>query len=313
MNCIIYNCYCVDPVKVQDYDQFTIKKTEEIDKYGLLDKEYDFFWPYLLAKGPKGELIVGNNHEEAKHLVVFDEQLTCINIIGARGYGNGKFQQICGIVTDKKGFLYVTDGILNCIQKFRLENGEFKFISKFGASGDEDGQFMHPAGLSLSKSNLLFVCDRNNRRVQIFDGDSEDYLRTFKKFSIKQGYEEVSLNLHEPVDITLNINEEKLFITDWRQSEVLVLEPDDGRLIHRIKTAQHPNGIFVTPDNYLLVGSSRCVAIYNEDGKCVREIKDKFLDCIGVIMMDDGKLVVADGKTGKNRLIVFHTNLNYVA
>ena len=42
---------------------------------------YTFEWPYLLAKGLNGELLVGNNHKDAKHLVVFDKQLKYSRVI----------------------------------------------------------------------------------------------------------------------------------------------------------------------------------------------------------------------------------------
>ena len=124
---------------------------------------YTFEWPYLLAKGLNGELLVGNNHKDAKHLVVFDKQLKYSRVIC---HNDKKFGVICGIAVNSKGFVYFTDGELNCIWKFTLDTG--KFIAQFGTKGDKKSQFDQPAGLLVSKCNLLFVCDRQNHRVQVF-------------------------------------------------------------------------------------------------------------------------------------------------
>ena len=55
-----------------------------------------------------------------------------MHVIGGKGNGNGKFRKITGIAVDNKGYLYVGDRELHCIQKFTL-NGQF--ISQFGSKG----------------------------------------------------------------------------------------------------------------------------------------------------------------------------------
>ena len=75
-----------------------------------------FEWPFLLANGPHGELIVGNNSPSVTHLVVFNEHLQFLQVISSE---NGMFKRICGIAIDMDGFLYVTDCLLNCIQKLK--------------------------------------------------------------------------------------------------------------------------------------------------------------------------------------------------
>ena len=37
--------------------------------------------------------------------------------------------------------------------------------------------------------------------------------------------------------------------------------------------------------------------------------KKRFCDCIGVVKMNDGKIVIADGRHGTNRLIVFQVDI----
>ena len=287
-----------------------IKIVRELEKYGPEFKP--FLWPYLLTKGPKGELIVANNSEDLKGLVVFDKHLNYLRNIDARAYEKDFEGIIRGATVDKGGFVYVTDGKVHCIKKFRLDDG--KFISQFGTEGTRNGEFRQPAGLLISNLNLLYVCDRLNNRIQVFHG--RDFLFKFGKFA---GMWDPPGDFNEPVDIAMNNEENKLYITDFRCHRVQIFDTK-GVFQQQIKSIdgsfclRYPNGIFFTPDNHLLVASTNCVLIFEANGTYVSAIQGteithvrttRFSDCIGVLMMNDGKIVVADGRRGSNRLVVF--------
>ena len=261
----------------------------------------------MLAKGPCGELIVGNNSDDAKHLVVFDNDLKFSQSIGNEDIEEGKILNIRGIAVDKMGGLYVSDGKQHCIQKYTLCDG--MFISQFGKKGIQNGEFDQPTGLVVSKSNLLYVCDTQNHRVQVFHNTG--FLYKFGQYS------DCKRRLIEPIDLTFNIGEQELFVTDCCSHRIQVYTPE-GTFLRQIKFVtnhpfylQFPSGIFFTPDNHLLVSSAKYVFIFKEDGTFVSVIegkygeKTRFSDCIGVTMMDNGNIVVADGRCGSNRLLVF--------
>jgi hypothetical protein len=89
-----------------------------------------------------------------------------------------------GVFKDKKGFnpcavtvgpddsIYVADGYgSNYVLKFDKNR---KFQKAFGGPGDRDGQFKTCHGISLDtrfEKPLLFVCNRNNNRVEHWDLD----------------------------------------------------------------------------------------------------------------------------------------------
>lgn len=56
------------------------------------------------------------------------------------------------------------------------------FIMSFGEWGYEDGQFRSPHSLAMDSQGRLFVADRGNRRIQIFDQDG-NHLDTWYQFS----------------------------------------------------------------------------------------------------------------------------------
>ena len=289
------------PVNIRDYANIK-QEVKVIDKYRPNNEQLN--WPYLMAKGPNNELIV--RKYSTSQLVIFDEQLQYSHVIGGRGNGNGKFQCITGIAVDNKGYLYVADCDLNCIQKLTI-NGQF--VCQFGSAGTAEGQFKAPRGLVFSQSELLFVCDYFNHRIQVLKNELFSY--TFGQHGKQPGY------FDEPTDLTLNSNEDQLFITDYNNNRVQVFTPSGqflrifGNFTDIPFKLQHPVGIYFNPDNHLLISSSRnhCVLVFEEDGKFVSAIegtyqgKERFRIPNGVIMMNNGQIMIASSDT--NKLVVF--------
>ncbi|XP_065886758.1 E3 ubiquitin-protein ligase TRIM71-like [Dysidea avara] len=286
---------------IRDYNKLK-QEVKIIDKYGPTNKKLTR--PYLLAKGSNNELIVRDS--STKQLVVFDEHFQYSHVIGGAGSGNGKFQYITGIAVDKKGYLYVADSSLHCIQKFKL-NGEF--ISQFGSKGTANNQFQSPYGLVLSQSELLFVCDKYNHRIQVFTKEQFSYC--FGRHGTQPG------TFNELVDLTLNNSEDQLFITDCHNHQVQVFTTKGqflkvfGDFTDVPFKLQRPIGIHYTLDGHLLISSNdtNCVLVFEEDGKFTSAIegtyqgKKRFSGLCGVVMMDNGQIVIADN--GGHRLVVF--------
>jgi hypothetical protein len=65
------------------------------------------------------------------------------------------------------GSILVADGLRNArIAKFDKDG---KFVSSFGTRGSAPGQLSGVHGIAVAKDGRIFVADRTNRRVQIFD------------------------------------------------------------------------------------------------------------------------------------------------
>jgi hypothetical protein len=59
---------------------------------------------------------------------------------------------------------------------------EGRLLTTFGSYGYDDGQFRGPHSLAMDSQGRLFVADRGNRRIQIFDQDG-NHLDTWYQFS----------------------------------------------------------------------------------------------------------------------------------
>ena len=286
---------------IRDYAKIK-EVVREVDRYG--PNNLQVVCPFLMAKGLNNKVIVRNNHTD--QLIIFNEQLRYMYTIGGTGNGNGMFRNPTGMAVDNKGYLYVGDHTLHCIQKLTLRG---QFVSQFGSQGTAEGEFKIPIGLLFSQSELLFVCDSENHRIQVFKNERFSY--AFGQFGKKPGY------FNNPHDLTLNSNEDQLFITDRGNDRVQVFTPSGqflkmfGNFTDIPFKLQSPIGIYYTPDDHLLISScgNHCVFVFKEDGRFVSAIegtyqgKRKFSCPCGVMMMSNGQIVIASVNT--HRLIVF--------
>ena len=65
--------------------------------------------------------------------------------------------------------VYVTD-CDHSVSVFYMHNqsGEFRILANFGGRGQEIGQFQHPTGIVIDEDGFIYVCDRDNSRIQVF-------------------------------------------------------------------------------------------------------------------------------------------------
>ena len=67
------------------------------------------------------------------------------------------------------GSLLVADGLGNArVAKFDKSG---MFVKAWGSRGNAPGQFSGPHGIATDRSGRVYVADRTNHRIQIFDGD----------------------------------------------------------------------------------------------------------------------------------------------
>ena len=83
----------------------------------------------------------------------------------------GPFNRPTNIAVGPKGDLYVSDGYGNCRVHRFSPGGELK--QSWGVPGGGPGEFFLPHGIAVAADGRVFVCDRENDRIQIFSPDGE--------------------------------------------------------------------------------------------------------------------------------------------
>lgn len=85
------------------------------------------------------------------------------------GVAGDNFNRPTDVAWDAAGNIYVADGYGNSrVAKFD-KNG--KYIKCWGSRGSAPGQFNTPHSIATDAQGNVYVADRQNRRIQVFDGD----------------------------------------------------------------------------------------------------------------------------------------------
>ena len=83
----------------------------------------------------------------------------------------GPFNRPTNLAVAPNGDLYVSDGYGNCRVHRFSPSGELK--RSWGTPGGGPGEFYLPHGIGVAADGRVFVCDRENDRIQIFSPDGE--------------------------------------------------------------------------------------------------------------------------------------------
>ena len=83
------------------------------------------------------------------------------------------FYQPNDVITNQKGEIFVAEGHGDGTPSQRLVKLDRtgKFIKETGTRGNGPGQFIQPHALAFDSKGRLFVADRSNNRIQIYDQD----------------------------------------------------------------------------------------------------------------------------------------------
>jgi sugar lactone lactonase YvrE len=84
---------------------------------------------------------------------------------------DGQFRQVTDVTWDAAGNTYISDGYINSRVAKVDKNG--KWLMSFGEPGDQPRQFNTPHSIAADAQGNIYVADRGNRRIQVFDGDGK--------------------------------------------------------------------------------------------------------------------------------------------
>ena len=158
---------------------------------------------------------------------VFRRDYNTVGDQAIKKFGSGSFQ---GIVSNSKGEIFVVD-TNGCVQVFD-KSGSLSF--KFGSSGNGNGQFNGPYGVTVDHRNdQIVVADTGNHRIQIFDSKGQ-FIRAFGSSGNGDG------QLNEPYSVVVD-PQGNYFVLDRNNHRVSVFD-SDGRVVRKFGTNGNGNG-----------------------------------------------------------------------
>ena len=120
------------------------------------------------------------------------------------------FNQPTGIVFTPAGDFYVSDGYGN--SRVIQYNKQGEYLRHWGQKGTGDGEFDLVHDVALDKRGRVYVADRTNSRVQVFDSDG--------KFIAKWTH------VGQPWGLAYAAVEDALYICDGLNNRVVKLSPE---------------------------------------------------------------------------------------
>ena len=152
-----------------------------------------FVWPHGIDVDEDGNVWIADARGEGNrgHQVIKfspdGEVLMRLGTAGVAGRTQSTFDQPNDVLVAPNGDIFVGDGHPangnNRIVKFSSDG---TYLMEWGETGSEPGQFRTPHALAMDSQGLLYVGDRSNRRIQVFEQDGT-FVRDFYNFGRASG------------------------------------------------------------------------------------------------------------------------------
>jgi streptogramin lyase len=120
--------------------------------------------------------------------------LMTLGTAGVAGGGPDHFNEPSDVITTRNGDIFVCDGHsgqsatapANYVTRIVKFSKSGKFVKEWGKLGSGPSEFKNPHALAFDSRGRLFVADRGNQRLQIFDQDGK-FLDEWKQFGSPSG------------------------------------------------------------------------------------------------------------------------------
>jgi NHL repeat len=140
------------------------------DNIWVIDKGSDM----VVRFNPEGQvtMVIGRKPEasaaEAKPYEHVNPPLPAVN---------GYFRQPTDVTWDPAGDIFISDGYINSRVAKLSKDGDW--LKSWGEPGKGEGQFNTVHSIAADASGSIYVADRGNRRIQVFDSNGK-FLRMIK-------------------------------------------------------------------------------------------------------------------------------------
>lgn len=181
-------------------DRRTLDTVFRFDQYGTVLTSFGaglFAWPHGMHVDHEGNVWVtdavgfGAQPADLGHVIhkfsADGELLMTLGKVGTAGDGPDTFNQPSDVLVAPDGHIFVADGHgaggNNRIVKLTADG---RFVKEWGGTGEANGQLRDPHALAMDSQGRLFVGDRANNRVQIFDQDG-NHIASWSQFGRPSG------------------------------------------------------------------------------------------------------------------------------
>lgn len=148
------------------------------------------------------------------------------------------FDGMADIAAATNGEVFIADGEGKNTRVVKF-SGAGKFLQWWGGKGSEPGQFDVPHSIAIDADDRIYVADRSNNRIQIFDRDGK-FLDQWKNFGTPWG---------------LFVKGDLIYVVDGSAANVLLIASlKDGKILERIEGLNNATAVAVDSAGAIYVG-----------------------------------------------------------
>jgi hypothetical protein len=155
------------------------------------------------------------------------------------------FNGASDVVMAENGNIFVSDGEGANTRVVKFSN-DGKFIKFWGTKGSGPGELSGPHCITTDAKGLLYVCDRGNKRIQVFDQDGK-YLAQMAQFGT-------------PVSIAIT-RDDMMFVASPAPENRITIGRTTGEVLEKIEGLNSPHGLDVDSSGAIYVAESAGKAV----------------------------------------------------
>jgi DNA-binding beta-propeller fold protein YncE len=159
---------------------------------------------------------------------------------GVKGDNESKeaYNGMADLVVAKNGDIFIADGEGPNTRVVKLSK-DGKFIKWWGGKGTEPGQFDVPHSITMDGKGRVYVADRSNNRVQIFDQNGK-YLNQWTNLGVPWG---------------ITVKDDLMYLVDGTANNcLLIVSLKDGKIVDRIEGLSNATAVAVDSRGAIYVG-----------------------------------------------------------
>lgn len=164
---------------------------------------------------------------------------------GVTGSDERTFNRPTDIAWDSRGNFYVTDGYGGTrVVKFDPTG---KYLMAWGTAGDGPGQFRVPHSIGIDSRDRLYVSDRENNRIQIFDVNG-NLLKIWTHLGATQG---IFITPQDEMWIITHRNNTENITYDTLAGRLMKIDLETGAVLGSMESPGHMLTVAPTGDVYV--------------------------------------------------------------
>jgi DNA-binding beta-propeller fold protein YncE len=204
---------------------------------------------HFLHTDPNGNIWVTDRG--AHQIFKFSSEGTILMTLGQKGIrgdneSTDAFNKPADVVIAKDGSIFIADGESGNTRVVQYSQ-EGKFVKYWGGSGTDPGKFSDPHNIAMDSTGRLYVADRWNNRIQLFD-QAGTYLDQWTHFGPPHG-----------LFIT---RDDMLYVVDGRNS-LFIATTKDGSIVDRIEGLTGPVAVAVDKTGAIYIAEYKGTTVKN--------------------------------------------------